>query len=98
MGDLSKLTQIIESFDSDRTAITNTIKELEQREIKYIAGKVAILDRISINEKSLERERDRLVSLDDTIKEVKEGYNKIMQSTKMLLDIVSTKNTSTDVE
>ena len=28
MGDLSKLTQIIESFDSDRTAITNTIKEL----------------------------------------------------------------------
>ena len=94
MSDLSKLTEIIEAFDADRSKITETITDLETKEKTLNSQKTALLETISNNEKTLKRQVELLKGLDETITEVKAGYNKIMESTKMLLDIVSSKQTN----
>jgi chromosome segregation ATPase len=96
MTDLTQLTQIIEKLDTDRVNITTSIESFKTKKDDLDQQKTVLLEQIENNEKALGREEEKLKSLDETIAEVKEGYNKIMESTKMLLDIVSVKY-NTDV-
>lgn len=96
MTDLTQLTQIIEKLDTDRVNITTSIESFKTKKDDLDQQKTVLLEQIDNNEKALGREEEKLKSLDETIAEVKEGYNKIMESTKMLLDIVSVKY-NTDV-
>ena len=91
MTDIGQLTKIISDLDLERVELTKTIKALETKEANLNLEKKTLLQTIVNNTMSLKRENSKIANLDITISEVKLGYNKIMESTKMLLDIVSSK-------
>mgnify|MGYP001487230722 CR=1 FL=1 len=91
MGELAQLDGLIKKLEDDKNSKNETINELQLEIDGLTKQQEALALEITKKDALLETERKGLALLEDTINETSVGYKKILESTRALLEIVSTK-------
>ena len=91
MGELAQLDGLIKKLEDNKNSKNETINELQLEIDGLTKQQEALALEITKKDALLETERKGLALLEDTINETSVGYKKILESTRALLEIVSTK-------
>lgn len=91
MGELGQLDGLIKSLQHDKTEKQQTIDTLQGELDNIINQQTLLLTEATKKTDLLTAEKKGLSLLEDTISETTTGYNKIIESTRALLSIISSK-------
>jgi len=91
MGELGQLDGLIKSLQNDKTEKQQTIDTLQGELDNIINQQTLLLAEATKKTDLLTAEKKGLSLLEDTISETTTGYNKIIESTRALLSIISSK-------
>ena len=91
MSNLQNLDGLITNIKSNYTTLENDINSQLQTYEELNNEKKNLLQRIADISLNIETLKDRKVVLENTIRESEEAYKKIMMSTQLLVDTISSK-------
>ena len=91
MSNLQNLDGLISNIKSNYTTLENDINSQLQTYEELNNEKKNLLQRIADISLNIETLKDRKVVLENTIRESEEAYKKIMMSTQLLVDTISSK-------
>lgn len=91
MGELAQLDGFIKKLEEDKNSKNSTIHNLQSEIDELTLQQQSLASEIQKKNVLLDNEKKGLAILEDTITETSTGYQKILESTRALLEIVSTK-------
>lgn len=91
MGELAQLDGFIKKLEEDKNSKNSTIHNLQSEIDELTLQQQSLASEIQKKNALLDNEKKGLAILEDTITETSTGYQKILESTRALLEIVSTK-------
>jgi predicted nucleic acid-binding Zn-ribbon protein len=91
MGELGQLDGLIKSLQTDKTEKQQSIDTLQGELDNINKQQIQLASEATKKNDLLTAEKKGLSLLEDTISETTTGYNKIIESTRALLSIISSK-------